>query len=109
MFNEIAIAFGIICLVSSLIYMLGRWLSPKTTRSENKQATYACGEKSVRSQVKINVSSYKYLIYFVILDSSVLLIAFASLALSTTNILLLMFYLLMTLASVFLLAGGSDK
>jgi NADH:ubiquinone oxidoreductase subunit 3 (subunit A) len=88
--------------------MLGHLLSPKPVQSENGKATYACGEKAAFPQLKINVSLYKYLIYFVILDSSVLLIAFASLVLCTANMLLFMFYLATVLVSVFLLIGGEQ-
>lgn len=107
--GEFAIAFILIFAASSIIYILGRWLSPKPIRSENAQSTYACGEKAAFPRLKINVSLYRFLIYFVILDSSVLLIAFASLALHTANMLLFIFYLFMVLASGFLLLGGGDQ
>jgi len=107
--SEFAIAFVLIFAASFLIYLFGRWLSPKSKHGENEQSTYACGEKAAFPRLKIKVSLYKYLIYFVILDSSVLLLAFASLALRTANILLLMFYLFMVLVSGFLLLGGGDQ
>lgn len=106
---EFAIAFILVFAASFLIYLFGRWLSPKSIQSENGRSMYACGEKAAFPRLKINVSLYKYLIYFVILDSSVLLLAFASLALRTANILLLMFYLFMVLVSGFLLLGGGDQ
>ena len=109
MLGELAAAFVLIFAASSLIYIFGRWLSPKPIQSENGRSTYACGEKATFPKLKINVSLYKYLIYFVILDSSVLLIAFASLALRTANMLLLMFYLFIMLISGFLLLGGGDQ
>ena len=107
--GEFATAFILIFAASSLIYIFGRWLSPKPVRSENGQSTYACGEKAAFPKLKINVSLYKYLIYFVILDSSVLLVAFASLALLTANMLLFMFYLFIVLISGLLLLGGGDQ
>ncbi|MDH5745645.1 MAG: NADH-quinone oxidoreductase subunit A [Candidatus Bathyarchaeota archaeon] len=107
--GEFATAFILILAASSLIYIFGRWLSPKSVQSENGQSTYACGEKAAFPKLKINVSLYKYLIYFVILDSSVLLVAFASLALRTANMLLFMFYLFIVLVSGFLLLGGGDQ
>ena len=108
--GEFATAFILIFVVASLIHLFGRWLSPKpTTQSENEQATYACGEKATFPKLKINVSLYKYLIYFVILDSSVLLVAFASPALSAANMLLFIFYLFIVLVSGFLLIGGCDQ
>jgi hypothetical protein len=59
--------------------------------------------------MKINVSLPKYLIYFVVLDSSVLLVAFASLALSSANILLFMLYLFVMVVSVLLLVERGDQ
>lgn len=108
-FVELVAAFILILAVSFLIYMFGRWLSPKSVQGGNGKSTYACGEKSNFPKLKINVSLYRYLIYFVILDSSVLLIAFASLTLPATNILLFMFYLFMVFISGFLLLEGGDQ
>lgn len=105
-FDEFAIAFVLIFAASSLIYLFGRYLSPKSVKTENGQSAYACGEKSAFLNLRVNVSLYKYLIYFVVLDSSVLLVAFASLALSTANVLLFMFYLFIMVVSGFLLVGG---
>jgi NADH:ubiquinone oxidoreductase subunit 3 (subunit A) len=108
-FGEFFTAFILIFVASALIYILGRWLSPKPLKKENEQSTYACGEKATFRKLKINVSLYKYLIYFVILDSSVLLVAFASLAAHTMNILLFTFYLFTILASSLLLLEGGKE
>jgi len=89
--------------------MFGRWLSPKSGQGGDGKSTYACGEKVAFPRLKINVSLHRYLVYFVILDSSVLLVAFASLALSTANLMLFVFYLLMMVISSFLLVGGGDN
>ena len=105
-FDEFAIAFVLIFAASSLIYLFGRYLSPKPAKTENGQSAYACGEKVAFLNLRVNVSLYKYLIYFVVLDSSVLLVAFASLALSTANVVLFMFYLLIMVVLSFLLVGG---
>ena len=78
MIVEALIAFVLIFISTLVIYTLGKRSAPKTTISENEQASYACGEKASFPGLKINVSLYKYLIYFVIFDSSVLLLAFAS-------------------------------
>ncbi len=75
---EALLAFLLIFISTYVIYALGKRSAPKTTISENEQAAYACGEKVIFRGVKINVSLYKYLIYFVIFDSSVLVLAFAS-------------------------------
>ena len=105
-FVELVTAFILISAVSFLIYMFGRWLSPKSEQGGDGKSTYACGEKASFPELKINVSLYRYLVYFVILDSSVLLVAYASLALSAANVVLFVFYLLMMLVSSFLLVGG---
>ena len=106
---EFAVALFLILAASSLIYIFGRWLSPKSVHNENEESTYACGEKAISPRLKINVSLYKYLIYFVILDSSVLLVAFAYSALTVASIPLFIIYLLMVFASVFLLLEGGDR
>jgi NADH:ubiquinone oxidoreductase subunit 3 (subunit A) len=70
---------------------------------------YACGEKVVFSSPKINISLYKYLIYFVIFDSAVLVLAFAAIAIASVNPLLVIIFLGIILASGFiLLDGGKD-
>jgi hypothetical protein len=84
-------------------------LSPRSAKTENGQSAYACGEKASFPKLRISVSLSKYLVYFVVLDSSVLMVAFASLALSITNVLLFMLYLLMMFATVLLLVEGGDQ
>jgi NADH:ubiquinone oxidoreductase subunit 3 (subunit A) len=107
---EALIAFALIFISTLVIYTLGKRAAPKTTISENEQAAYACGEKASFHGLKINVSLYKYLIYFVIFDSSVLVLAFASFALAGTNPLLLIMYLGIILAAgLVLLEGGKDQ
>jgi NADH:ubiquinone oxidoreductase subunit 3 (subunit A) len=109
MILEAIIAFIIIFVATLAIYTLGKRSAPKTTVSENEQASYACGEKASFLGLKVNVSLYKYLIYFVIFDSSVLLLAFASFAIAGTNSLVLILYLGILLAAcLVLLEGGKD-
>ncbi|MCL5948968.1 MAG: NADH-quinone oxidoreductase subunit A [Candidatus Bathyarchaeota archaeon] len=109
MIVEALIAFILIFISTLVIYTLGKRSAPKTTISENEQAAYACGEKVIFRGVKINVSLYKYLIYFVIFDSSVLVLAFASFALAGTNPLLLILYLGIILAAgLVIVEGGKD-
>ena len=107
---EALIAFVLIFVSTYVIYTLGKRSAPKTTISENEQAAYACGEKVSFQGVKINVSLYKYLIYFVIFDSSVLVLAFASFAIvGAANPLLLILYLGIILAAgLVLVEGGKD-
>jgi NADH:ubiquinone oxidoreductase subunit 3 (subunit A) len=109
MIIEAFIAFVLIFISTVVIYTLGKRSAPKTTMSENEQAAYACGEKVIFHGVKINVSLYKYLIYFVIFDSAVLVLAFASFALAGTNPLLLILYLGIILAAgLVIVEGGKD-
>jgi NADH:ubiquinone oxidoreductase subunit 3 (subunit A) len=109
MIVEALIAFILIFISTYAIYALGKRSAPKTTIGENEQAAYACGEKVTFQGLKINVSLYKYLIYFVVFDSSVLVLAFASFALAQVNPLLLILYLGIILAAgVVLLDGGKD-
>jgi NADH:ubiquinone oxidoreductase subunit 3 (subunit A) len=109
MFVESAIAFMLILSVVSLIYLLGRRASPKTVQSENERSEYACGEKAPLQKLRINVSLYKYLIYFTIFDSSVLLLAFAALLGQGLNITLLILYLSIIFASSLLLLEGGEE
>jgi NADH:ubiquinone oxidoreductase subunit 3 (subunit A) len=112
MFNILVsaiIAFVLIFVSTYAIYAIGRRSAPKTKESENEQMAYACGEKAVFHGPKMNISLYKYIIYFVIFDSAVLLLAFGSVAIGFTNPLLLVLYLGIILASGFvLLEGGKD-
>jgi NADH:ubiquinone oxidoreductase subunit 3 (subunit A) len=110
MLEEALIAFILIFISTMVIYTLGRRSAPKTTINENAQAAYACGEKAIFPGLKINVSLYKYLIYFVIFDSSILVLAFSSFSIAgTTNPLLLILYLGIILAAgLVLVEGGKD-
>ncbi len=111
MIVEALIAFVLIFVSTLAIYYIGRKSAPKTTISENEQDSYACGEKvSFSSGLKINVSLYKYLIYFVVFDASVLVLAFASLTLVNINPLFLIVYLGIILAAGYILfEGGKDQ
>jgi NADH:ubiquinone oxidoreductase subunit 3 (subunit A) len=106
---ESIIAFGLIVAASFLVYALGRRASPKPVQSEDERSTYACGEKAPLQNLRINISLYKYLIYFVVFDSSVLLLAFAALLRQGTNITLLILYLFMMFASSLLLIEGGKE
>lgn len=69
---------------------------------------YACGERLRSRRLAVTITLYKYLIYFVILDSSVLIMAFASLAVKATSLFLLLIYLFTILTAVLLLTSGGD-
>lgn len=109
MIVEAIIAFVLIFISTFVIYSLGKRAAPKTAISENEQAAYACGEKVAFHGLKINVSLYRYLIYFVVFDSSVLVLAFAAFALAATNPFILILYLGIILAAgLVLLEGGKE-
>ena len=107
-FAESIAAFLTVLAASAVIYLLGRLKAPKLPARRQKVAMYACGEKAHSSRLAINVTSYKYLVYFIILDSSPLMIAFASWSVSPTSLLSLMIYLSVILAAALLLALGGD-
>jgi len=110
LFVESLIAFLLILAAAFFVYALGRRASPKRAQSEAERSEYACGEKAPIQRLKINVSLYKYLIYFAIFDSSVLLLAFATLSGQGINVTLLILYLFIMLASsLILLEGGKDQ
>jgi len=108
MIIELVVAFVLVLVASSVVYLFGCLLSAKSVRGENGKSAYACGEKMSFGKLKISVSHYKYLVYFVILDSSVLLVAFASLTLRMANALLFIVYLLIVFMSGLLLLEGGD-
>ncbi len=109
MIIESIVAFVLIVSAASLIYLLGRRAAPKPAPTTAESTAYACGEKVAYPKLKVNVSLYKYLIYFVVLDSSVLLLAFASFLNMGINVPLILIYLLMMLAAgLLLLDGGKD-
>jgi NADH:ubiquinone oxidoreductase subunit 3 (subunit A) len=109
MLVESIVAFILILSAASIVYVLGRRVSPKPVQSEAERSTYACGEKSAFQGLKVNISLYKFLIYFVIFDSAVLLLAFAALMTPGTSTVLIILYLLMMLASTLILfEGGND-
>jgi NADH:ubiquinone oxidoreductase subunit 3 (subunit A) len=109
MIIESLVAFCLIFISTYAIYAIGRRSAPKTAISENEQAAYACGEKVTFRTIRINVSLFKYIIYFVVFDTTVLVLAFASFAVATTNPLLLILYLGIILAAGWaLVEGGKD-
>lgn len=94
--------------VSFLIYLFGRFLSVKSGRNGNVRSAYACGERAKFGKLKISVSNYRFLIYFVILDSSVLLAAFAALVIQMANAFFLTLYLFIVILSGLLLFEEGD-
>jgi NADH:ubiquinone oxidoreductase subunit 3 (subunit A) len=110
MLEEGVVAFILIVAAASLVYMLGRRSAPKPAMTGNATSTYACGEKAPVQKARITLTLSKYLIYFVILDSSVLLLAFATLVTQGANVPLLLLYLgIMLVSSLLLLGGDRDQ
>lgn len=91
---------------SSIIYLIGKLKAPKSLKTGDKLSTYACGERMAPHGLKIAVTLYRYLVYLVILDSSVLIMAFASLAMGVINIGILLAYMFTILTAILLLLGG---
>ncbi|MCW4045457.1 MAG: NADH-quinone oxidoreductase subunit A [Candidatus Bathyarchaeota archaeon] len=108
MLVESAIAFLLILLSASLIYVLGRRASPKPTQSENERAEYACGERAPIQKLKISITLYRYLIYFTIFDSSILLLAFAALGHGINMTFLIVYLSILFVSSLLLLEGGNE-
>ena len=109
MIVESIIAFVLILSATLVIYALGRRAAPKTAQTDAQRSVYACGENVTYTKPRVNVSLYKYLIYFVILDSSVLLLAFGSFIGQGINIPLILIYISIIFASTLLLMdGGKD-
>jgi NADH:ubiquinone oxidoreductase subunit 3 (subunit A) len=110
MLVESVIAFILIVAAASFVYVLGRRAAPKPAQEANAKLTYACGEKAPVQKQRITITLSRYLIYFVILDSSVLLLAFATLLSKGANLPFLFLYLGIILASnLLLLEGGKDQ
>ena len=109
MLLESALALILIVAATLLIYALGRRAAPKPAQNENQRSTYACGEKAPIQKQRITISLSKYLIYFVVLDSAVILLAFATIVTQQVNMPMLILYLSMLLASSLLLFEGGKN
>jgi NADH:ubiquinone oxidoreductase subunit 3 (subunit A) len=111
--TDAVFAFVVVFAVATLIYAIGRLMSPKTKKSEDEEASYACGEKTVFHRITLNISLHKYLVFFIILDSSVLLIAFAAFStgvlFSQSTWPLFVVYLAILLAAMGLLYDGGKE
>ena len=111
MILELLIAFILVLATASLIYAIGRAKSPKPKNNDNQVAPYACGEKAIFHKLSLNISLYKFLVYFIIVDSSVLLVAFASFASLTAELVVPLFlvYLVIVLAATVLIVKGGKE
>jgi len=106
MLSEILISFILILSISLAIYLIALIWAPKSRRGAQHISVYACGEKVRLGRIFMNITFYKYLAYFVILDSSIIIAAFASLALNAAILPFLLIYLCAILAAVLLLTEG---
>lgn len=106
MIVESIVAFLVILVLSSLIYLSSRLLKQKSPSSKEKNAMYACGEKVATRRLLVNVTLYKYLIFFVIIDSPAMILAFAALAMEMISPFALLIYLGIILVADLLLLGG---
>jgi len=91
---------------SAFIYLLGKLKAPKPKQNSEKLSTYACGEKTRLGRLAIDVTLCNYLVYFMILDSAALILAFASSEVNGAGFVPLMIYLFSVLAAVLLLSFG---
>ena len=106
MLTELLISFVLILSISLMIYLLALIRAPKSRRGAQHISVYACGEKVRLGRVFMNITFYRYLAYFVILDSSVIIAAFASLIFNAAILPFLLIYLCVILAAVLLLTEG---
>ncbi|HIE18593.1 TPA: hypothetical protein EYP75_02600 [Candidatus Bathyarchaeota archaeon] len=109
MLFELLISFISILSVSLMIYLLALIRAPKSRKGAQHISVYACGEKVHLGRLFMNITFYKYLAYFVILDSSIIIAAFASLALNAAVLPFLLTYLGVILAAVLLLSEGDTR
>ena len=93
---------------SALMCFLGNRLAPKTEDRESGKVQYACGEKPIRISQRLQASLYRYLVYFLVIDSSLLIIAFSVFAVALVSILPLAMYLSIILVSVVLFLDGGE-
>jgi NADH:ubiquinone oxidoreductase subunit 3 (subunit A) len=103
---ESLVAFLIILILASLIYLFSGLLTKKSPVSKEKSAMYACGEKVSTKRLLVNVTIYKNLIFYYIIDSPAMILAFAALALEIINPFTLLIYLGIIFAADMLLLGG---
>jgi NADH:ubiquinone oxidoreductase subunit 3 (subunit A) len=106
---EYLLAFLLILGASSLVCLLGNRLAPKTNDRELGRVQYACGEKPPKFPQRMQASLYKYLLYFLIIDSSLLILAYATLDIAYLNPIPLVIYLSTILVSVFLFLDGGEQ
>ena len=78
---SLAIAFAASLFVASLLYILGRALSARGTKTEIELSPYACGEAMPPVRPRMDMSRFfTYMVLFLIFDIAVPMIALAVLS-----------------------------
>jgi len=78
---SLAIAFGTSIFIAFLLYLLGRALSVRGTKTEGGLSPYACGEARMPVRPRMDMSRFfTYMILFLIFDIAVPMIALAVLS-----------------------------
>jgi len=108
MLVELSISFVSILTISIIIYLAALRKAPKSRRTSQHISIYACGEKVRTGRLFVNITFYKYLAYFMIIDSSIIIAAFASLSKIAISPFLLT-YLCAILVAVLLLTVGDTE
>ena len=62
--------------LSTLLYLIGAMISPKSKKTKGKLSPYACGEELPPQKFQVNVRSFfLYVTFFMIFDISAFLLA----------------------------------
>jgi NADH:ubiquinone oxidoreductase subunit 3 (subunit A) len=109
MLTRLIVSFIMILAVSFSVYFLASKKAPKPKRNPQHISLYACGEKVLFRRPIINVTFYRYIAYFLNLDSSVIIAAFASLSLSSVVLPYLVIYLCVILTAVLLMTAEDAR
>jgi NADH:ubiquinone oxidoreductase subunit 3 (subunit A) len=104
---ELVLAFSAILGLLLLLCIFGNRLAPKAADRDQARIQYACGEEPIAVGRSVNLSLYKYLVYFLVADSSLLIIAFSVLGELTANLPMILLYLGLLLAASYLFLEGS--
>jgi NADH:ubiquinone oxidoreductase subunit 3 (subunit A) len=63
------IIFGIAIVVAVVVYQIGGRISPKSSQTKEKTASYSCGEEAPVKEAKLDLERFlTYAIYFLIFD-----------------------------------------
>lgn len=95
--------FIISVLVAAIIYSLGGVLAPKPTPSEDKVASYACGEKIAPGRVPVTIHLFNYAALFIVFDVVAMVLAFSLAATGPLVVWLTLAYVIPIAAALMLL------